>query len=56
MINIESKKAQLEEYFRKQKNILAVWIIGSYGTEYQREDSDMDIALLCKFLLIYLPY
>lgn len=46
MINIESKKAQLEEYFRKQKNILAVWIIGSYGTEYQREDSDMDIALL----------
>lgn len=46
MITIEDKKEQFEEYFRKRGNILAVWIIGSYGTEYQREDSDIDIALL----------
>ncbi|EQB86320.1 hypothetical protein M918_15390 [Clostridium sp. BL8] len=28
------------------KKIVGVWIIGSYGTEYQREDSDIDFAIL----------
>ncbi|AYD39643.1 nucleotidyltransferase domain-containing protein [Clostridium fermenticellae] len=42
MLNIEN----LKKYFSEQPNILGVWIIGSYGTEYQREDSDIDFAIL----------
>lgn len=46
MINIENKTENLKEYFQLTTNILAVWIIGSYGTEYQRKDSDIDFAIL----------
>lgn len=46
MINIESKISQLVEYFNQREEINAVFIIGSYGTEYQREDSDIDFAVL----------
>lgn len=46
MINIENKIEKLKRYFRLEINILAVWIIGSYGTDYQREDSDIDFAIL----------
>lgn len=46
MINIESKIFQLTEYFNQREEINAVFIIGSYGTEYQREDSDIDFAVL----------
>jgi predicted nucleotidyltransferase len=46
MINIENKLDELKSYFKNNKDILAVWIVGSYGTEYQRDDSDIDFAIL----------
>lgn len=46
MLNIENKIGILKKYFSQQSDILGVWIIGSYGTEYQREDSDIDFAIL----------
>ena len=36
----------LIEYFRGKKNVILVIIFGSYGTEFQREDSDIDFAIL----------
>lgn len=46
MLNIEDKIENLKKYFIKEPDILGVWIVGSYGTEYQREDSDIDFAIL----------
>lgn len=46
MLNIENKISALQNYFSLNQSILAAWIIGSYGTEYQREESDIDFALL----------
>ncbi|NFR85916.1 MULTISPECIES: nucleotidyltransferase domain-containing protein [unclassified Clostridium] len=46
MINIDNKINDLKNYFKSNENIVAAWFTGSYGTEYQREDSDIDIALL----------
>ncbi|MBK1809532.1 nucleotidyltransferase domain-containing protein [Clostridium sp. YIM B02505] len=46
MINIDAKLDALKDYFKNNENILAAWFIGSYGTEKQTEDSDIDIALL----------
>lgn len=46
MVSIENKLNELVKYFKTQSNILAVWIIGSYGSIYQREDSDIDFAIL----------
>ena len=46
MLNIENKIEDLKRYFSKQPDILWVWIVGSYGTKYQREDSDIDFAIL----------
>ena len=46
LLNIENKIENLKRYFSKQPNILGVWIVGSYGTKYQREDSDIDFAIL----------
>ncbi|GFZ30119.1 nucleotidyltransferase [Clostridium zeae] len=46
MINIDAKLDDLKDYFKNNDNILAAWFIGSYGTEKQTEDSDIDIALL----------
>lgn len=43
MVNIDTK---LKYYFKSNNNILTAWFIGSYGTKNQREDSDIDIALL----------
>ncbi len=37
---------KLEGFFRKEKNILTVYLFGSYGTEEQTELSDIDIAIL----------
>lgn len=37
---------KLEGFFRKEKNILTVYLFGSYGTEDQTELSDIDIAIL----------
>lgn len=46
MLSIENKIRELCKYFESEPNISAVWIVGSYGTEYQREDSDIDFAIL----------
>ncbi|MDR5588007.1 MULTISPECIES: nucleotidyltransferase domain-containing protein [Clostridium] len=46
MVNIDHKINDLKNYFKSNDNIVAAWFIGSYGTEYQTEDSDIDIALL----------
>jgi len=46
MINIEDKIITLIKYFETNDDILAVWLIGSYGTEYQREESDIDFSIL----------
>ncbi|GKU24280.1 type VII toxin-antitoxin system MntA family adenylyltransferase antitoxin [Clostridium folliculivorans] len=46
MIDIEAKLDDLVNYFKSNENIVAAWFIGSYGTENQSEDSDIDIALL----------
>lgn len=46
MVNIDAKLNELTNYFKSNNNILAAWFTGSYGTKNQREDSDIDIALL----------
>jgi predicted nucleotidyltransferase len=46
MISIEDKIEDLNKYFKKNENILAVYIVGSYGTQFQREESDIDFAIL----------
>ena len=46
MVNIENKINVLVDYIKLNKNILAFWIVGSYGTELQREESDIDFAIL----------
>lgn len=46
MVNIDAKIDNLKKYFMSNNNIVAVWIIGSYGTKQQTENSDIDIALL----------
>ncbi|MEQ8156033.1 MAG: nucleotidyltransferase domain-containing protein [Clostridiaceae bacterium] len=48
MLNIGNKISELTAFFKNNPNIISVWIIGSYGTEFQREDSDIDIAILFK--------
>ena len=37
---------KLASFFRKENNILTVYLFGSYGTEDQTELSDIDIAIL----------
>lgn len=46
MVNIDAKLNELKNYFKSNNNILAAQFTGSYGTKNQREDSDIDIALL----------
>jgi len=46
MVNIDEKLDDLKAYFKSNSNIVAAWFIGSYGTEMQTENSDIDIALL----------
>lgn len=46
MRNINLKLKELKQYFAGIENIISVWIIGSYGTDNQREDSDLDLAIL----------
>lgn len=46
MLNIENQIEDLIVYFKTQPSIVGAWIVGSYGTEYQREDSDIDFAIL----------
>jgi len=46
MVNIEDKIITLIKYFQTNDDIIAVWLIGSYGTEYQTEKSDIDFSIL----------
>ena len=48
LINIDDKIEELKNYFSEQEDILAVYIFGSYGTEYQTPLSDVDFAVLFK--------
>jgi|ADurb_Total_1013_FD_contig_41_758142_length_599_multi_5_in_0_out_0_1 predicted nucleotidyltransferase len=45
-IKIEDKLPALEEFLGSRKEILAVYLFGSYGTEYQTNLSDIDLAVL----------
>jgi predicted nucleotidyltransferase len=45
-IDLRGKIPQLIQYFTSKRNILAVYLYGSYGTEYQTPLSDVDLALL----------
>ncbi|GAV23429.1 type VII toxin-antitoxin system MntA family adenylyltransferase antitoxin [Carboxydothermus pertinax] len=47
--NLNDIKGQIEElkkYCEQNKNILALYIFGSYGTELERITSDIDLAML----------
>ncbi|ABB15337.1 nucleotidyltransferase domain-containing protein [Carboxydothermus hydrogenoformans] len=47
--NLNDIKGQIEElkkYCEQNKNILALYIFGSYGTELERITSDIDFAML----------
>ena len=46
LIDIEDKIEDLKDYFEEQEDIVAVYIFGSYGTEYQTPLSDVDFAVL----------
>ncbi|HHV15111.1 MAG TPA: nucleotidyltransferase domain-containing protein [Gelria sp.] len=45
-IKIEDKLPALGEFFDSRKEILAVYLFGSYGTEFQTNLSDIDLAIL----------
>lgn len=46
MLNVDNKLSDLISFFKARDDILAVWIVGSYGTKYQTETSDVDFAIL----------
>lgn len=46
--NIKDKMQELTTYIKQNKNIIALYIFGSYGTKYQHENSDLDFAILYK--------
>lgn len=42
-----NKKGELlGEYFSSHDNIMTVYLFGSYGTKYQTQNSDIDLAIL----------
>ncbi|MDD4802476.1 MAG: nucleotidyltransferase domain-containing protein [Syntrophomonas sp.] len=45
-INIEDKLPDLIRFFRNREEVLAAYLYGSYGSEYQTNLSDVDIAIL----------
>lgn len=46
--NIKEKMQELTTYIKQNKNIIALYIFGSYGTKYQHVNSDLDFAILYK--------
>jgi predicted nucleotidyltransferase len=46
--NIKDKMQELTTYIKQNKNIIALYIFGSYGTKYQHVNSDLDFAILYK--------
>jgi predicted nucleotidyltransferase len=49
--NIKEKMQELTTYIKQNKNIIALYIFGSYGTKYQHVASDLDFAVLFKVRL-----
>ncbi len=45
-INIEDKLPALKEFIGSRNEILAAYLFGSYGTEFQTNLSDVDLAVL----------
>ncbi|MDD2511224.1 MAG: nucleotidyltransferase domain-containing protein [Syntrophomonas sp.] len=45
-INIEDKLPDLKKFLASREEILAAYLYGSYGSEYQTNLSDVDIAIL----------
>ncbi|RCW44776.1 MULTISPECIES: nucleotidyltransferase domain-containing protein [unclassified Halanaerobium] len=39
-------KKKIEMFLEKKKNVKAAFLFGSYGTKYERENSDLDLAVL----------
>jgi len=46
MLNVDNKLPELISFFKVRDDIVAVLIVGSYGTKYQTENSDIDLAIL----------
>ena len=46
MLRLEDKFEQLRKFLADQSIVEAAWIFGSYGTDTQNENSDIDIAVL----------
>lgn len=46
--NIEAQIEELKKYIEQNKNIVALYIFGSYGTDRQHISSDIDFAILYK--------
>lgn len=47
-INIEPHMAEIKQYLFNCEDIVAAFLFGSYGTQYQTPLSDVDIAVLFK--------
>lgn len=45
---INSQILKLNNYFKTNKNIVAVFLFGSFGTDYEQPNSDIDLAILYK--------
>ncbi|MCW2278844.1 type VII toxin-antitoxin system MntA family adenylyltransferase antitoxin [Heliophilum fasciatum] len=46
MLNIDDRLEAIKRYFAEQPIVFAAYLFGSYGTEYQTPQSDVDIAVL----------
>lgn len=45
-------RKQLSEFFQQQSQVAAVYIFGSYGTEYQHPKSDIDLGIVFSFPIL----
>lgn len=48
MVEIEKITLQLEDFFKARKNIIAVYLYGSYAKGKATKQSDIDLAILFK--------
>ncbi len=46
ILQLDEKINLLPDFFSKRPGVMAVFLFGSYGTEYQTEHSDIDFAVL----------
>jgi predicted nucleotidyltransferase len=49
--NVMSIEPVIVEYFSDQNEVVAVYLFGSYANEQCRDDSDIDLAILCDFTI-----